>query len=103
MHYSGYQIEALLKQFRRFQGLWASIGRAPRPRGDPVTITEAGRNLARSRWEQDGSGWLSASTTGDVTDRHRRPEPVERELERRAASFLPPEESEDAEENGRTN
>lgn len=86
MNYSSYQIEILVTRFQRLRGLWRSLGR-PAGKGDRVHLTEEGQALSRP-------GALPAAPPPadlrDVRDEEPRPELVEREMERRAGSFLQP-------------
>jgi hypothetical protein len=86
MHYSGYQIETVLRQLRRLRGLL--FERIPAERTDSVELSPEARERARTvRLVQPGE---PVRTVVAIYDATRYPPAVERELERRAASFTVP-------------
>ena len=97
MNYSGYQIESLVKRFRRLHGLWRTWGGAPRPRGDPLNLSEEARTLAQASRAQAARAGARGPAFADLADRTRYPALVELELERRAGSFMPDDDSADDE------
>jgi len=84
MNYSGYQIESVLRQLRRLRGLL--FDGTSSDRGDAVRLSPEAREQART---------VHLAAPGDpprtvlaIYDRVRYPALVERELDRRAASFM---------------
>lgn len=84
MNYSGYQIESVLRQLRRLRGMLLA---APPPAGqDPVHLSEEGRQQAGTvRLLSRGE---PPRTVRGLYDHRSYPPVIERELERRAESFL---------------
>jgi hypothetical protein len=88
MNYSGYQIESVLRQLRRLRGLLLAR-REPAAGDDPVNLSDSARSQARTVrlvTAEDAPG----RTVREIYDETRYAPRVERELERRAQSFLDP-------------
>lgn len=95
MNYSGYQIETVLRQLRRLRGLL--FERIPSERSDSVLLSEEGRSQARTvHLVEPGA---PPCTVLAIYDRTRYPPAVERELDRRAESFV--DGGQDEDEDGR--
>jgi hypothetical protein len=86
MRYSGYQLETVLHQMARLVRERLAAAAA-----DPVTLSEEGRARAPTVTlisEEDIPAADGAAR--GIYEPARHPEPVERELERRAGSFMTP-------------
>ena len=87
MDSSGYQIETMLKRFRRLHGLWRLLKGPPAPGTDQVRFSEEARELA----EPAGPPTEPApAAPGEVITGRHPDDVVHRELERRAGSFMQP-------------
>lgn len=91
MHYSGYQIESVLRRLRRLHGLlWRRNG-APPSADDEVSLTERAQVLSHSAAVSAArpppEHRIGVDRVADGTRFHHA---VERELERRAGSFMQP-------------
>ena len=88
MNYSGYQIETVLRQLRRLRGMLLAGIEGPAGR-DRVSLSEQGREQSHTvRLLEPGEVAPVRRTVREIRDDTRYPPPVERELERRADSFL---------------
>lgn len=87
MNYSGYQIETVLRQLRRLRGIL--LARAGVTGRDRVSLSEeAHRRAPVVRLVEEEDIPVAGRTVREIVDERRYPPPVERELERRADSFL---------------
>jgi hypothetical protein len=90
MNYSGYQIESVLRQLRRLRGLLLAR-REPTVGDDPVHLSESARSQAQTvRLVTAEDAPPPGRTVREIYDETRHAPRVERELERRARSFLDP-------------
>jgi len=91
MPVSSYQVQRLLREFRRIRGQ-GRVEERPGPDADRVMLSEQGDQLVQSQREHRASTKMMPGEVfpGDLADRKPLTPAVEHELERRAGSFMNP-------------